>query len=154
MKADFQSSPLFLDLSDAEMAALADVMIERRMEEGATLFVESMPGESMYLIEMGTVKISKMLSEGEEKTLAVLGPQDYFGEMALFESAPRAVTARVLKPATLWSMKKADYDKLVEKYPVLAAKLMRNIMRVFAQRIRTSNQEIKDLICWGGAHKV
>lgn len=146
MKSDLTTCPLFLDLNDTEMTILSSAMTERRVEEGMTVFIEHMPGESLYLIETGAVKISKMIAEGEEICLAQLGPQEYFGEMAIVEPAPRAVTARVTKSAVLWSMKKSDFDALCLKHPALGTKLMRNILKVFAQRLRGNDQKIKDLI--------
>lgn len=146
MKSGLHTCPLFSELSDAEMGVFSSFMSERRIEDGATVFIENMPGESMYLLEIGAIRISKMIAEGEEITLAQLGPLDYFGEMALVEPGPRSVTARALKPTVLWGMKKSDFDRLCEKHPQLGVKLIKNILKVFSRRIRENDHEIRGLI--------
>lgn len=148
-KPDTSTSPLFRGLNDSEMVTLSSVMVEKKIEDGVSIFVENMPGESLYLIETGAVKISKMIAEGDEQCLAVLGPLDSFGEMALVDPAPRSVTARVMKTSSLWSMKKKDFDNLCLTNPILGMKLLRNILTIFAERIRESDQEIRNLIICG-----
>ncbi|ORJ53691.1 Crp/Fnr family transcriptional regulator [Geothermobacter hydrogeniphilus] len=143
-----KNSSLFKGMTDAEMAALASVFHEKAMTEGATIFVEQMPGEMLYLIQSGTVKISKMLAEGEEKTLVLLGPEDVFGEMAILDGSPRSATARVAENARLLCIKKTDFEVLCDEQPRLGMKLMRNIIRVFSQRIRDNNDEFRDMLLW------
>jgi len=143
-----KGSSLFKGMTDAEMTALAKVFHEKAMTEGATIFVEQMPGEMLYLIQSGTVKISKMLAEGEEKTLVLLGPEDVFGEMAILDGSPRSATARVAENAHLLCIKKTDFEILCDEHPRLGMKLMRNIIRVFSQRIRDNNDEFRDMLLW------
>jgi len=153
MKPDSSICTLFIGLTDSEMSQLSSCMKEKRLEEGVSVFIENMPGESLFMIETGSVRITKMLGEGEETSLAVLGPHDCFGEMALIEPGPRSVTARVLKSASLWSMKKSDFDTLCKKNPLLGMKLMKNILKTFVQRVRGSDEQIRDVISCGGQKK-
>lgn len=148
-----KSSALFKDMSDTELAALAAILQAKQMEEGTTVFVENMPGESLYLIQAGSVKISKMIAEGEEKTLVILGPEDVFGEMAILDGAPRSATARIAENARLLSIRKGDFDALCEKNPRLGLKLMRSIVRLFSQRIRENNDEYRDMLIWSLGNK-
>lgn len=141
-------SSLFRDMALGDIATLSTIFNERRMAEGTTVFLENMSGESLYFIQQGTVQISKMIAEGEEKTLVILGPEDVFGEMAILDSAPRSATARVAEDARLLGIKKADFDALCESHPKIALKLMRNIIRVFSQRIRENNDEYRKMILW------
>lgn len=145
---ELKGSFLFKDLSDEEIAALAGIFSERVMDEGMTVFIENMPGESLYLVQRGAIKISKMLAEGEEKTLVILGPEDVFGEMAILDGAPRSATARVAESAKLLSIKKDDFEKLCDSNPKLGLKLMRNIIRVFSQRIRENNEDYREMLLW------
>lgn len=139
---------LFKDMSDTELSSLLSLFREKLMEEGTTVFVENMSGESLYLILEGTVKVSKMIAEGEEKTLVILGPEDVFGEMAILDGAPRSATARIVEKARLLSIRKVDFETLCEKNPRLALKLMRNIVRLFSQRIRENNEEYREMLIW------
>lgn len=142
------SSPLFLGLSQEDMRELEARFHARDIDEGMTVFVENMPGESLYLIQSGVVKISKMLSEGEERILVILGPDDVFGEMALLDGAARSATARVAEKATLLALKRQDFEELCEHNPRLGLQLIRNISRVFSQRVRNNNDEYRDMMLW------
>lgn len=146
--AAMADSYLFQDLEADELAILGGIFSSKRFEEGKTVFIENMPGESLYLIKEGTVKISKMIAEGDEKTLIILGPEDIFGEMAILDGAPRSATARVAENAVLLSVSKIDFEKLCEENPRLGIKIMRNIIRVFSRRIRDNNQEYREILMW------
>jgi len=146
--AALRKSHLFQKMDETDLAALAPVFNEMDMAEGATIFIENMPGEMLYLIREGTVRISKMLAEGQEKTLVILGPEDVFGEMAILDSAPRSATARAVEKASLLCIKKDDFESICDRNPKLGLKLMRNIIRVFSRRIRENNDEFRDMLIW------
>lgn len=145
---------LLQGLSEDDLKALAGIFSEKIMPEGTTVFVENMPGESLYVVQQGAVKISKMIAEGDEKTLVILGPEEVFGEMAIFDGAPRSATARVAEEARLLNIRKSDFDKLCEQNPTLAMKLTRNIMRVISRRIRDNNEEYREMLLWSLGKKV
>lgn len=142
------SSPLFLGLSKDDVRDLEARFQAREIAEGMTVFVENMPGESLYLIQSGVIKISKMLCEGEERILVILGPEDVFGELALLDGAARSATARVAENATLLALKRQDFEEVCEHNPRLGLQLVRNIVRVFSQRIRNNNDEYRDMMLW------
>jgi CRP/FNR family transcriptional regulator, cyclic AMP receptor protein len=148
-----RDSALFTDMTDTELASLADLFTERDVSAGKTVFIENMQGESLYLIREGTIRVSKMLAEGDEQTLVVLGVEDTFGEMAVLEEAPRSATARVIEEARLLSVKRADFDALCVKNPSLGLKLMRNIILIFSKRIRESSEEYREILLWSLGRK-
>ena len=139
-------SSLFADLTDGEIELLCSFFNEKALPEGMTIFVENMAGESLYIIRQGVVKISKMLAEGDEKILVVLGAEEIFGEMALFDTAPRMATARVAENARLLSLRKVDYDQICELHPKLALKLTRNIIRILNHRIREKDNDYMEVL--------
>jgi CRP/FNR family cyclic AMP-dependent transcriptional regulator len=143
-----KSSVLFKGMSEEELSFLGSLFSEKNMGEGAIVFVENMPGESLFLIKNGAVKISKMIAEGEEKILVILGAEDFFGEMALLEGERRSATARVAEGAELLSLKKADFDALCESRPRLGLKLLRNITLLFQRRVRESENEYREMVLW------
>ena len=139
---------LFKDLDKTEIEVLASLFYEKKLSSGKTVFVEQMPGESLYLIKSGRVKISKLITEGDEKILVTLNPLDVFGEMAILDGAPRSATARVEDDAVLLSIKKSDFEKLCEAKPKIAIKVMRNIIKAFSSRIRQNNEEYREMLMW------
>lgn len=143
---DLHKSPLFKDLSTEQLSELGKLFQTKTVAEGATIFVENMQGESLYLIEKGTIKISKMLAERDEQVMAILGPDDVFGEMAVFVGGCRSATARVAEQASLFSLSRDDYNKLSEINPRLCLQLTRNIISVFSERIRSSQHEYREML--------
>lgn len=139
---------LFKDLEKSEIEILASLFYEKKLSAGKTVFVEQMPGESLYLIKSGRVKISKLIAEGDEKVLVTLNPLDVFGEMAILDGAPRSATARVEDDAVLLSIKKSDFEKLCSAKPKIALTVMRNIIKVFSSRIRENNEEYREMLLW------
>ncbi|WP_156826981.1 Crp/Fnr family transcriptional regulator [Geopsychrobacter electrodiphilus] len=149
MSVDFtglDDSPIFTGFLPAEMTTLSSVFTQKEMGEGKTVFVENMQGESLYLIKHGTIRISKMMAEGDEEVLVVLGPSDVFGEMALFDGAHRSATARVAEAVTLLCLSKTDFEILSAKDSALCLKLALNIIRLFSGRIRSSQAAHRDLL--------
>lgn len=143
-----RGSTMLQGMNDADLSRLAEFCEERQMAEGTTVFIENMPGESLFLIRKGTIRISKMFAEGDEKTLVVLGPEDIFGEMAVVDGLPRAATARVAEDADLISLKKKDFEVLCNNDPALALKLVMNIVRIFSKRVREANDEYREMLIW------
>ena len=146
--SSIKNSTMIAGLSDDELTQLANYCEMRDMGEGTTVFIENMPGESLFLVKKGTIRISKMFAEGDEKTLVVLGPEDIFGEMAVIDGLPRSATARVAEDAELISLKKKDLEKLCKEDASLALKLVSNIVKVFSKRVREANEEYRDMLIW------
>ncbi len=145
---DIMGSVMLRDLSEDDLQILATLCETRQMGEGTTIFIENMPGEALFLIRKGIVRISKMFAEGDEKTLVVLGPEDIFGEMAIVDGLPRSATARVAEDAELISLKKKDFESLCQQKPELALKVVMNIVKVFSKRTREANDEYRDMLLW------
>jgi CRP/FNR family cyclic AMP-dependent transcriptional regulator len=143
-----KNSMLLQGLSDQDLDRLATYCEMRTMNEGTTVFIENMPGEALFLITQGSIRISKMFAEGDEKTLVVLGPEDVFGEMAVIDGLPRSATARVAENAELISLKKKDLERLCSEDATLALMLVSNIVRVFSKRVRESSEEYRDMLIW------
>ena len=146
--SEISSSIMLQGFSGEDLSKVAGFCEMREMGEGTTVFIENMPGESLFLIKKGTIRISKMFAEGDEKTLVVLGPEDIFGEMAVIDGLPRAATARVAEDAELISLSKKDLERFCQDDAALALKLVNNIVKVFSRRVREANEEYRDMLIW------
>ncbi|MGK2943549.1 MAG: Crp/Fnr family transcriptional regulator [Desulfuromonadales bacterium] len=143
-----KNSSMLQGFSDEDLSKLAVYCEIREMGEGTTVFIENMPGESLFLVKKGTIRISRMFAEGDEKTLVVLGPEDIFGEMAVIDGLPRSATARVAENAELISIKKKDLERLSQDDAALSLKLITNIVKVFSKRVREANEEYREMLIW------
>lgn len=139
---------LFQGLNGPELDLLASLFQERELTSGKTVFVEQMPGESLYIIRKGVVRITRLLTEGNEKTLVILKDKDVFGEMAVVDGATRFATARVDSDATLLSLRKDDFEKLCAAQPAVALKFLKNIVCLYAQRVRENSEEYREMLAW------
>jgi CRP-like cAMP-binding protein len=100
----------------------------------------------MYVIRSGKVNIWKRISESEI-TLAVLGPGEFFGEMALLEGLPRSAGATVIEDALLIELEAGAFETLVRKNAEIAVRLMRRL----SSRLREADQRIQLLMSRSGA---
>jgi len=144
--AEIHSCPLFKDISTEQLSTLNTLLKMKTVDEGATIFIENMRGESLYLIRKGAIKISKMLSEGDEQVLTILGPEDVFGEMAVFDGGSRSASARVAEQAEIYSLSRTDYDYLSELDPSLCLQLTKNIISIFSEKVRASQQDYREML--------
>jgi CRP/FNR family transcriptional regulator, cyclic AMP receptor protein len=97
---------------------------------GSVIFCEYEPGDSFYLIQSGKVKIVKIFGD-IEKTIDILQPGEFFGEMALLEEAPRSATIIAVEETKLLEFNRENFEILMQGNPQIALKLL----KLFAKRI-------------------
>lgn len=97
---------------------------------GEIVFCEFEPGDAFYLIQTGKIKIVKVLG-GVEKTLDILQPGEFFGEMAILEEAPRSASALALTDVKLLEFNKANFDVLLQGNP----QIVLSLLKIFSKRI-------------------
>ena len=109
--------PIFSALSREDVAKVLGKMEETVFPGGATIFAQGEQGEAFYLIQSGAVQVVVDSGAGNSEVVAILGPRDWFGEMALMSGEPRSATIITVKEAILWRLRREDWDELVEKHP-------------------------------------
>jgi CRP-like cAMP-binding protein len=109
---------LFYGLEDDEMTAVAEQLDEVPYAAGSVIFEQDTKAESFYFIYRGNVRIVRK-REGKERQLAILGPNDYFGEMALLEKRKRSGTCVALTDTLLLVLSRANFEKLLKTAPHL-----------------------------------
>jgi CRP-like cAMP-binding protein len=117
---------------------LASVLEQRDYADGQTVFGEGDPGDSMYFIIKGCVRIEKraQASTAVHKTLAVLECGDYFGEMALLDQKPRSASAVAVGGATVLRLSKAAFDKIRMESSAAGMSVLFAMIRTSSERIR------------------
>lgn len=140
-----KSLALFRNFTDSEREQLASLLFQKKYERGATLFVEGMTGEVLYIVFSGRVEIFKRSEDGQEKRLALLTKGETVGEMSLVDQCPRTATARVAEEAVLFVMTKKAFLSLLERYPPCAVKLLIEFLKIANERLRRANEAVKNL---------
>ena len=121
------SVPYFARLDTAAMEAAAARAISRNYERGAVIFLEGDPCAGLHIIEEGRVKLYKVSAEGREQVVKLLGPGEFFNEVAVFDGGPNPVSAMAALEATLWVIDCASMRDLVSRFPALAAAVIENL---------------------------
>jgi CRP-like cAMP-binding protein len=105
------------DLPPDELRRVLAIARRRTFARGEVVFHEGDPGDALHLIEKGRFAIRVSTPLGERATVAIRGPGEAFGEMALITNAPRSATVEALEPAETYSKLQPDFDELRRTYP-------------------------------------
>lgn len=134
--------PIFGGLNEDCLNRIGAITSEKVYSRKSIVFHEGDYGDTLYIIKGGRIKIAKVAIDGREKTLTILQPGDFFGEMAIFDNLPRSATAEAIdNDVHLYSISKGDFDRLIHENPSIALKIMKDMTR----RIRKINQQVEDL---------
>lgn len=136
------SVPLFDALSPEDQQQLASMMSEVAFRRGEKLFNEGDPGDRLYLLVDGKVKLGHTSSDGRENLIAVLGPGEMIGELTLFDPGPRSTTATAVAPTTMLQLDHRAMMEFIDTRPELA----KHMLRELAVRIRRTNDQLADLV--------
>lgn len=136
------SAPLFAALDEEPAAALLATMTPVSVPRGEVLFTEGEPGDRLYVITEGKIKLGATSSDGRETLLAILGPGEMFGELSLFDPGPRMSTATALTDAALVGLGNADLMPWLTGRPEVAV----SMLGALARRLRRTNDAMADLI--------
>jgi CRP/FNR family transcriptional regulator, cyclic AMP receptor protein len=134
--------PLFADLADEEIRELMTVARRRTFRAGEVIFHREDPGQVLYLIKEGKVKICLISPDGQEMTLTVLGKGEYFGEFALLDGLPRSTDAIASERVECYTLQRTDFHNAIMKNPKIAIQAMEEL----SKRLRNTNQMVEDLI--------
>jgi signal transduction histidine kinase len=125
-----------------ELRALGRPADLRRFKSGETIFSAGDPGDGFYFILSGRVQISAVVRNGATRVLASIEPDDFFGEMAVVDDAPRSATARAELDTETFFFARDELLGLLERRPQFAL----NLVREFSGRMRALNQKYADEI--------
>jgi CRP/FNR family cyclic AMP-dependent transcriptional regulator len=132
----------FLDLEATSLQQISQAMRKRTFRAGEAIFHRDDPGQVLYIIKEGRVRIRLTSAEGQEVALAVFGPGDSFGEMAILDSQPRSADAIAIDKVEVFTLQRQDFVNVVRAHPEIAV----SVMKTLSERIRQANQMVEDLI--------
>jgi CRP-like cAMP-binding protein len=144
-----KSLKLFSRVPEEQLIKLEEFLKPVTLADGEAIFHEGSPGDSLYFIAEGRVRIAKLLPrEGAPsepplfKDLSILAPGDCFGEMALIESVTRSAEAIASGPTTLLRLGREDLDRWLAANPTLALGFFAQLVQVISGRLRRSSNEL------------
>jgi CRP/FNR family cyclic AMP-dependent transcriptional regulator len=140
---------LFQDLDADALSALARLMNPQKINSGNVVFQELDESDALYIIQEGTVVVSKHVRDDVDIVLTRFGPGDFFGEMGLFDAAPRSATAHAEVDSILWRLDRSIFHDTISHHPDIAAKICYRLVAVFIERLRATNEQAREAVRWG-----
>lgn len=141
-QAQLARVPFFEGLTPEALAMIANVTTEEVLASGARLFQYGDPGDKLYILLEGKVRISREVGGMGEEALAVLGPGEVFGEMALLDESPRSAGALAHERCRLLVITKDAFDDLLFLHKDLAYEVLWSCVRMLASRLRETNDKL------------
>jgi len=142
--------PLFSELDAQELAAVAALASSIEIPKKNTVVQEFEPGDSMYVILDGEVKVSTFSLDGREVVLALLGKGSFFGEMSLLDEEPRSANVTTMKDSTFANIRRRDLVPLLLEQPAITLKLLREI----ASRLRKTSRVLERISSMDVPHRL
>jgi uncharacterized membrane protein len=134
-----RSVPLFRALDEEAAVELCGLLTTHEVAAGTCLFCRGDAGESMYLIERGSVKISVKDADGHDTTLAELGKGEFFGEMSLLDGHVRSADATATIDSSLAVLPRAEFRGFLRKNPDVAL----GILTALTHRLRRTDDLLR-----------
>jgi CRP/FNR family cyclic AMP-dependent transcriptional regulator len=141
--------PFFDGLTHEALTLIAHATTEESHATGTKIFQYGDPGDKLFVILEGKVRISREVAGLGEEALAVLGQGEIFGEMSIIDEAPRSADARVHERCRLLVITKEEFDDLLFLHKDLAYEVLWNCVRILSARLRETNEKLTFLTSSG-----
>lgn len=141
-EAQLAKVPFFDGLTPEALSMIASVVAEENQAPGTKIFGYGDPGDKLYIVVEGKVRISREVGGMGEEALAVLGAGEVFGEMALLDESPRSADAKAHDRCRLLVITKDAFDDLLFLHKDLAYEVLWSCVRMLAARLRETNDKL------------
>jgi Flp pilus assembly CpaE family ATPase len=129
---------IFQALPSEELEPIAQLLRERRLLEGEVLCRQGEPGDALFIVTGGRIRLSTIDPSGNEKVLTYFTDGQFFGEMSLLTGAPRSASAMAETGSQVLVLQKQDFDELLASH----TQIMREMLKVVSQRTLQTNQQL------------
>jgi len=136
--------PVFQDLKPSALKKVKCILHQREYKTNEIIFSQGDVGLGMYIIERGSVEI---VCDPERHILAELQDGDFFGELALLDDSPRSASAITKTPCRMLCFFKPELLDLLDRDPKLGSRILFKLAWTIGERLKTTNQQVKELSC-------
>jgi len=141
-EATLNNVPLFSQLTPSDLQRVEELARERVYPKNSVILFEDDPGDALYVVKQGQVKVVLIGEDGREVILSVLGEGQFFGEMALLDDEPRSAHVIAMEDSTLIVLRREDFQGILGQSPALALALLRELTR----RLRRADEKVGSLV--------
>ena len=145
MPADLKKNLLFADFTEEELEKVRSISRKAKISQGEYAFHEDKPGDTLILLDLGTLKLTKKTKKGEEQELVQLGSGSYVGEMSFFDQGLRSASGVAMENCQITVLPISALRSLLDKNPPMAAKFYRRMAMGVAQRLKYMNEDFAAL---------
>lgn len=138
-------STLGTELSDEDAAVLGDLMETRHLKANEYLITEGTSDDTLHVLLEGKLEVVKGAGGDDEATLAVLRTGDLAGELSFIDGEPHTVGLRALSDSHVLSLKRGDFEGVIEQHPRMAYVVMRAVTRSVHKIIHRMNHQFIEL---------
>ena len=140
--AALQRVPLFSQLSLADLQRVIDVAREKSYPKNSVILFEDDPGDALFVVASGQVKVVLIGEDGREVILSVLGQGQFFGEMSLIDHEPRSAHVIAMEDSHLVVLRREDFEAILMQTPGIAVALLKELTR----RLRRADDKVGSLV--------
>ena len=133
--------PLFAGLADDQIEFINSKLRKHTFSAGTNVITFETPGEVIYIIHSGTVKIKVDQADGKEVIVALLGAGEIVGELSVIDNDSRSADVMTQEDSVLFWMDRASFKDLLQEWPALSL----NLLRILTRRVRLSTEQIQAL---------
>ncbi len=138
--------PIFSGLSTDELERVSELCEEKTYASGDYIFREGEPGNRLFIVIEGEVRISRQIPGAGEEALAVLKPGAMFGEMAVFARSERSTDAISHGGTRVITISRAEFEMLLDFHRDIAYKVLWAVVRVLSGRLRATNDNLRSVL--------
>lgn len=129
--------PLFLGLNDHQLGIIADLLTKREFEPGRTIITQGKGGQGLFIISKGAAKVVRSQPDGEEVEVNALGPNDFFGELALLDDGVRTASVIATSDLECLILTRLDFQGILRTEPDMAISLLEEMTKRFRKALNT-----------------
>ena len=133
---------LFKEMDDEDVQLLEPLIMHKQYKRRAFIFLPDDPGDKVYCLKEGIVRIATIAPSGKEMTLAIMEPGEIFGELALLEGARRQTLAQAVVDSLVCLIRRKDFQAFLERRPSLSLK----VTKMIGERVRELESRLEDIV--------
>lgn len=137
---------LFKDLTSDELKKVSKLIKEKSVRKSAVIWEEDSPEQGLHIIDSGKVRISRKTKDGNKQVLAILKKNGFIGELSCLDGRSHSASAEALIKTNLFIIRKADMDKLLNKNPKIAYKIVRDMAIEISHILRSMNDKFINMV--------
>lgn len=142
--------PLFAHLEQEDLERIQAITSERHYGKGRIIFMEGEPGEALFLLKEGKIKLTRQTEDGREHILHLVNAGEVFAEVVLFDSGGYPATAETMEDCRIGIIKNRDLEGIIAG----DARIALAMLRIMAVRLRAAQEKVMGLALYDAARRV